>query len=407
MFPSRRSANVSAHTATHLPISRRYSCRPAYLPPLGNWIAARRAPTERSRHRASNPAFRELTRVLSVIIGSAALCACDDDLTLASSSYSTGTGSSQSSSSSPAAPGHSYVGVNVLVSGLDSGTSVQFSVNGMTGSWGIIDANGEVSVPGIDTQLTVGSSYSFAVTIQPPDEVCAASNASGTIGSTVPPNITLTCVPRASTQSASTASATPLAMRSTTFHAAPQARQGASSWTDPGGRLWMFGGNGRDAQGASVTFGDLWRLSPEANGWNLIQAPGSAPSARAYANSWTDANGDLWLFGGQGHDANGAALLNDLWRFSVSTGRWTRVGGSARKNTPGVYGLAGVSGADSLPGGRANAIAWVDPAGTVWLFGGYGVDSTGTLGTLSDLWQFTPSTGLWTWASGSVTAAGT
>jgi hypothetical protein len=37
----------------------------------------------------------------------------------------------------------------------------------------------------------------------------------------------------------------------------------------------------------------------------------------------------------------------------------------------------------------------------------HGIDSTGALGTLDDLWQFTPSTGLWTWTSGAVTATGT
>jgi N-acetylneuraminic acid mutarotase len=170
----------------------------------------------------------------------------------------------------------------------------------------------------------------------------------------------------------------------------------------------MFGGNGNDAEGVSVTYGDLWRLNPQSSGWSLIPSSGFAPAARAYATSWADANGDLWLFGGQGRDANGTAyVLNDLWKFSVSTGQWSRVGGSARKNMPGVYGLAGVAAADSLPGGRSNAVSWVDPAGTLWVFGGYGIDATGALGTLSDLWQFTPSTGLWIWASGPVTATGT
>jgi hypothetical protein len=414
MFAPRRSANVSAPTATHPPISRRNPCRPAYLRPLGTWVTARRAPAEPLRHRDGVPslAFGEVIRLISVIIVSAALCACGDELTLSSSSYVAGAGSSQSSSSGAAtsagAGNGSYVGINVIVSGLDSGTSLQFSVNGSTGGWGVIDMNGDVSVPGNETQLTVGSSYSFAITVQPPDEICAATNASGTIGSTVPPNITLTCVPRGSSQSAIAGSAATLGVKSTPFHATPPARQGAASWTDPGGRLWMFGGNGNDAEGVSVTFGDLWRLNPQSSGWSLIPSSGSAPAARAYATSWVDANGDLWLFGGQGRDPNGTAyVLNDMWKFSVSTGQWSRVSGSARKNVSGVYGLAGVAAADSLPGGRSKAVSWVDPAGTLWVFGGYGIDSTGALGTLSDLWQFTPSTGLWTWASGSVTATGT
>lgn len=114
-----------------------------------------------------------------------------------------------------------------------------------------------------------------------------------------PPYITLTCVSRGCSPSAIAGSAAPLGIKSTPFHATPQARQGAASWTDPGGRLWMFGGNGHDADGTSITFGDLWRLNPQSSGWSLIAASGSAPAARAYATSWADANGDLWLFGGK------------------------------------------------------------------------------------------------------------
>jgi hypothetical protein len=365
------------------------------------------------RNGGLNFALREVIRLIPVLIGSAALCACSGSRSL-SALGTAGAGSSASSSlgtttpTTPAGGSSPSVGINVLVSGLDSGTSVEFSVNGNTGSWGVISANGTVFVPGNDTELTVGSTYLFAITVQPTDEICTAANASGTIGSTIPPNITLTCVPRASSPSVIAASETSLGIKSTLSHATPQARQGAASWTDPGGRLWMFGGNGSDAEGTSVTFGDFWRLSPESSGWSLMSASGSAPAARAYATSWADANGNLWLFGGQGRDTNGIAyVLNDLWKFSISTGQWTRISGSARKNMPGVYGLAGVSAADNLPGGRSNAVTWVDSAGTLWLFGGYGVDSTGALGTLNDLWQFTPSTGLWTWASGSVTATGT
>jgi len=359
------------------------------------------------RDAGSNFAFREVTRLVLALIGSATLCACGDDLTLSPTSYAAATQNSSSGTTTPATPSGSYVGINVVVSGLDSGMSLQFSVNGNTGSWGVVDANGDLPVAGAVTQLTVGSTYSLAITVQPTDEVCTAANASGTIGSTVPPNITLTCVSRPSAQSAIAASETSLGIKSTLSHATPQARQGAASWTDPGGRLWMFGGNGYDAEGASVTFNDLWRLSPESSGWSLMSASGPAPAARAYASAWADASGDLWLFGGQARDTNGSVyVLNDLWKFSVSTGQWTRVSGSARKNMPGVYGLAGVSAADSIPGGRSNAVSWVDSAGTLWLFGGYGTDSTGALGTLNDLWQFTATTGLWTWVSGSVTAAG-
>lgn len=37
----------------------------------------------------------------------------------------------------------------------------------------------------------------------------------------------------------------------------------------------------------------------------------------------------------------------------------------------------------------------------MWLFGGYGVDSTGNDDYLNDLWKFNPTTLQWTWVSGS------
>lgn len=42
----------------------------------------------------------------------------------------------------------------------------------------------------------------------------------------------------------------------------------------------------------------------------------------------------------------------------------------------------------------------------VWLFGGYGYDSAGSLGELNDLWKYSPTTGMWTWVGSPDTAGG-
>jgi hypothetical protein len=44
--------------------------------------------------------------------------------------------------------------------------------------------------------------------------------------------------------------------------------------------------------------------------------------------------------------------------------------------------------------------SWIDSSGNLWLFGGYGYDSTGSVGKLNDLWQYSPSSGQWTWVGG-------
>jgi hypothetical protein len=32
--------------------------------------------------------------------------------------------------------------------------------------------------------------------------------------------------------------------------------------------------------------------------------------------------------------------------------------------------------------------SWIDSSGNLWLFGGYGYDSTGALGYLNDMWHW-------------------
>ena len=65
----------------------------------------------------------------------------------------------------------------------------------------------------------------------------------------------------------------------------------------------------------------------------------------------------------------------------------------------GVYGTEGKPGAQNAPGARVESSTWVDQSGNLWLFGGFGYDSTGALGNLNDLWEF--SNGEWAWVSGS------
>ena len=65
------------------------------------------------------------------------------------------------------------------------------------------------------------------------------------------------------------------------------------------------------------------------------QLPGMFPGARYNAVSWTDSEGNLWLFGGSGFDANGnGADLNDLWKFNPSTNEWAWMGGGSTALAP-------------------------------------------------------------------------
>jgi N-acetylneuraminic acid mutarotase len=79
---------------------------------------------------------------------------------------------------------------------------------------------------------------------------------------------------------------------------------------------------------------------------------------------------------------------------------WTWVGGSHSVPQLGNYGTLGVAAAGNLPGSRESSSTWVDKNGNLWLFGGLGYYSIAGPQFLNDLWEYTPSTGFWTWQGG-------
>lgn len=79
---------------------------------------------------------------------------------------------------------------------------------------------------------------------------------------------------------------------------------------------------------------------------------------------------------------------------------WVWQGGSTYSNAPGYYGTFQSSCNSGLPPGRTQNAYWVDKNGNFWVFGGF----SSALGSvnLNDLWEFNPTTLLWTWQGGSV-----
>jgi len=208
----------------------------------------------------------------------------------------------------------------------------------------------------------------------------------------------------------------------------PGARENSSSWIDASGNLWLLGGYGYDSVGTNDYLNDLWEFTPSTKKWTWISgsvlaaqagiygtlgtgSTSNTPGARGDSVSWIDSSGSLWLFGGQGYDSVGSTYspLNDLWEFTPSTNKWTWISGSNVYGAPGTYGTLGTGSTGNTPGARQDSVSWIDSSGNLWLFGGQGYDSAGSLGSLNDLWEFTPSTKKWTWISGSnvINASGT
>jgi N-acetylneuraminic acid mutarotase len=195
----------------------------------------------------------------------------------------------------------------------------------------------------------------------------------------------------------------------------PGARRYSVSWIDSSGNLWLFGGYGYDSAGSTDALNDLWKFDGSnwtwVSGANTIDQHGAygtkgvasssnVPGARGDSVSWIDRSGNLWLFGGYGYDSAGSwDALNDLWKFDGSN--WTWVNGANIIDQNGAYGPKGVASPSNVPGARGDSVSWIDRSGNLWLFGGYGSDSTGAKGDLNDLWKFDGSN--WTWVSGANT----
>jgi len=118
---------------------------------------------------------------------------------------------------------------------------------------------------------------------------------------------------------------------------------------------------------------------------------------------WHNSNGSiLWFFGGYGYDSNGdLGYLNDFWKYVDSTGKWTWLSGSNSINQAGRYGTKGIGDVSNIPGARKDSTCSYGKYGEIMLFGGYGYDSSGSLGRLNDLWEYSSTTNKWTWVSGS------
>ena len=192
----------------------------------------------------------------------------------------------------------------------------------------------------------------------------------------------------------------------------PGARGSAVSWSDSNGNLWLFGGHYFDSTSHNIFFNDLWKF--DGSNWTWVKGSSSGnqvgnygtkgipaltndPGARYGAISWIDSSNQLWLFGGV--DSSGVHLLNDLWKFDGSN--WVWVSGPSTVDQSGIYGTKGTPAVPNMPGGRAWSASWADGNGQLWLFGGFGKDSTSQQGVINDLWKFDGNN--WTWVSGSST----
>lgn len=130
-----------------------------------------------------------------------------------------------------------------------------------------------------------------------------------------------------------------------------------------------------------------------------VPSPNNHPGTRQGSVSWTDNNGNLWLFGGWNL---GFGSKCDLWKYEVNTNVWTWISGPDTAASPGNYGIMGVAAPSNHPSGRLRAAGWKDNAGNLWLYGGMSLYTD-----CDDLWKYNINTNEWTWMNGTVSGSNT
>jgi N-acetylneuraminic acid mutarotase len=304
------------------------------------------------------------------------------------------------------------------------------SISGLTANGLILtDGTDRISVAtnaamfSMPTGVAFASRYAISVAAQPVGLRCTVTQGAGTMPAANVTNVQVVCAPRVWTWMSGSLSVANGGSYGTPGVAAasnvPSARYNSGNWTDNTGRLWLFGGS--KVNSSPANFDDLWVYDPNTGLWTWMNGPSSTnaigsygikgvaatsnlPSARHQPVTWADASGHLWLFGGFTDSAGIGGLLNDLWSYDIATNQWTWVSGSNTPNAAGTYGAQGVAAVGNVPGARLAPVSWRDDSGHLLLFGGNGIDSSGSGNDLNDLWSYDPATNLWTWLSGSTLA---
>ncbi len=203
----------------------------------------------------------------------------------------------------------------------------------------------------------------------------------------------------------------------------PGIRSNFWSWNDNNGNFWLFGGFVNILGGFIInTKNDLWRFNPVNGNWTWMNGDSSNSASSSFniygtkcisnpgnmsvgrdnngGASWTDTDGNLWMFGGLGGGtyAQPGGLFNDLWMYCIIANQWTWKGGDncnryitpdSAEAAPGSWGVLGVSSAANKPGARISSVGWADNNGHLYLFGGIGLNYV----VYNDLWSFTIDSG--------------
>ena len=186
----------------------------------------------------------------------------------------------------------------------------------------------------------------------------------------------------------------------------PPYRENACLWeTDT--KLYLMGGSG--VNGNYYTYNDFWSFDKNTKNWTWINGsknndtpinfysnigevnPSNYPKSRRNAQTWVDADGNLWLFSGA---SDQSTFLNDFWKFDVANNVWILMGGSQNSITS----INASNFSDIYPPYINDAATW-SKGNELYFYGGNGLGKSGTnlyTGLLSDIWKYSITNNTWT-----------
>lgn len=195
------------------------------------------------------------------------------------------------------------------------------------------------------------------------------------------------------------------------------AEQGSASWVPgapfPGSPRWgasgtllagggrevlaVFGGRNKNpgfvtheqSEEAYTYFNELWLYDFATDSWEKAPAVTTGdglPHARDHHGACS-VDGRLYVFGGRTSEvAVASSVLNDVWSYSLSEGRWTRHPDGAKPAPMPLY-MPGVTGVQ--PGNK------MYPHGAVVVFGGEHLPGSTKRTTLNGVWAYDLAYGQW------------
>jgi hypothetical protein len=186
----------------------------------------------------------------------------------------------------------------------------------------------------------------------------------------------------------------------------PPYRENACLW-ETETKLYLMGGFG--VNGNNYTYNDFWSFDKNTKNWTWINGsknndtplsfysnigevdPSNYPKSRRNAQTWVDADGNLWLFSGINDEGY---RMNDFWKFDVNQNVWILMGGTQNNITTN----SSIFFTDTYPPFVYDAATW-SKGNDLFFYGGNGLGKTGATlytGLLSDIWKYSITNNTWT-----------